>query len=404
MTRGAAGNPRALVIGGGPAGLMAAEVLAGSGARVTLAEAKPSFGRKFLMAGKSGLNLTKNEPFSNLIEAYGAAAPVLTPALEDFDAQAVMRWAEGLGQTLFTGSTGRVFPDVMKASPLLRAWLARLDALGVERHTRWRWSGWDAGEAVFDTPDGPRRVKAEATVLALGGASWPRLGSDGEWAPMLATRGVPLQPFGAANAGILVDWSDHMAKVAGRPLKAVAFRAGKLVSRGEAAISATGLEGGGVYPLSPAIREGAELSVDLLPDLDTTAVAARLAHRRSGASLSNHLRRSLRLGPVRMALLNECARPLPQVAAALAGVIKNLPVPHRGLAPIEGAISTAGGVSLDGLTQGLMLRALPGVWCAGEMLDWEAPTGGYLLTGCLATGRHAASDAARRLGLAVTAP
>lgn len=397
MQRQAENKPRAVVIGGGPAGLMAAEMLAGAGIAVLVAEAKPSLGRKFLMAGKSGLNLTKDEPSERFLSAYGAAADWLAPMLAEFGSGEVQGWARGLGQTVFTGSTGRVFPEAMKASPLLRAWLARLERLGVSWRTRWRWTGWQGGALCFDTPQGAVELAPEVTVLALGGASWARLGSDGGWAPLLAERGVELAPFAPSNIGLMVEWSRHMATRFGDPLKGVRFSAGTLSSRGEAVISARGLEGGGLYPLTPALRAGAPLLVDLLPDLSLEAVAERLARPRGKTSLSNHLRKALRLDPARLALMLEFSRPLPAEPAALARRIKALPIHHAGLRPMDEAISTAGGVRRAALDDDLMLRALPGIYCAGEMLDWEAPTGGYLLTACLATGRWAGRAAAARL-------
>ncbi len=389
--------PQAFVIGGGPAGLMAAEELVRAGCAVTLAEAKPSLGRKFLMAGKSGLNLTKDEPPETFLAAYEDAASWLAPMLSAFGAAEVQDWARDLGQELFTGSTGRVFPTAMKASPLLRAWLARLDDLGVTRQIRWRWVGWDEdGGLRFSTPEGNVTRVADVTVLALGGASWTRLGSDGAWAALLAERGVALAPFAAANAGIRIDWSDHMAPVLGAPLKGIALTAGGSRSRGEAVISARGLEGGGVYAISKAVRQGAELSIDLLPDLAPEELLRRLSRPRGKSSWSNHLRRQLRLSPAQMALLQEFGRPLPSDPVPLAALIKALPIRHNGLRPIDEAISTAGGVRQEALDDGLMLRTMPGVYCAGEMLDWEAPTGGYLLTACFATGRWAGQAAARR--------
>lgn len=387
----------AVVIGGGPAGLLAAGELAAAGHRVLVAEAKPSLGRKLLMAGKSGLNLTKEEAPQAFLDAFAEAASWLAPMLAEFGPAQVRLWAEGLGQPLFTGSTGRVFPEAMKASPLLRAWLARLADLGVETRSRWRWTGWDGEALSFGTPDGATQVVPAVTVLALGGASWRRLGSDGAWAPLLAACGVEVAPFAAANAGVAVDWSPHMAAHLGAPLKNVAFRAGAYFSRGEAAISQRGLEGGGLYSVSRGLREGAPLWLDLLPDLGAAAVADRLAAPRGKASLANHLRKRLGLPPAQIALLNEFARPLPQDATALAALIKALPVRHSGLRPLDEAISTAGGVRQDALDGALMLKALPGVFCAGEMLDWEAPTGGYLLTACLATGRWAGRGAAAYL-------
>jgi len=385
---------QALVIGAGPAGLMAAEELARAGHAVLVAEAKPSVARKFLMAGKSGLNLTKDEPFETLLPAYGQAADWLRPMLADFDAGIVQDWARGLGQELFTGSTGRVFPRAKKASPLLRAWLERLDGMGVVIRTRWRWLGWDGAAAVFDTPDGGQGVAAGATVLALGGASWARLGSDGAWAPVLAEKGVPLAPFAPSNAALAMGWSPHMAPHFGRALKSVRWMAGDLISRGEAVISKKGLEGGGLYPLTPALRAGLPLHVDLVPDLSHEGLRRRLAAASAKTTLSRWLKNGLRLPPQKVALFYEMTKGEPVTRADWVGLLKALPVRHAGLRPMDEAISTAGGVMRSGLTDGLMLKALPGVFCAGEMLDWEAPTGGYLLTGCFATGRWAGRSAA----------
>ncbi len=386
-----------VVIGAGPAGLMAAEQLACAGHAVTIAEAKPSAARKLLMAGKSGLNLTKDEPLDTLMHAYAEAADRLRPMIAECDAAAVRSWAEDLGQVLFSGSTGRVFPVGMKASPLLRAWLRRLEATGVVLKTRWRWAGWDGTALVFETPDGKQRLAADATVLAVGGASWARLGSDGAWAPLLAGQGVALAPFAPANAGLEVGWSDHMKPHFGSPLKGVAFQAGQFRTRGEAVISARGLEGGGIYTMCRAVREGAPLTIDLMPDVPQDRVSQRLRKPRGKSSRANHIRKTLKLGPVRTALLMEFGRPLPDDPETLAALIKSLPVSHAGLRPLDEAISTAGGVMWQDLDDGLMLRRLPGVFCAGEMLDWEAPTGGYLLTACLATGRWAGRSAANWL-------
>lgn len=383
------------MIGAGPAGLMAAEELAKSGLVVWVVDAKPSFGRKFLMAGKSGLNLTKSEAQETFQAQFHAAQAPLRPMLDAFGPTQVAAWATGLGQALFTGTTGRVFPTAMKASPLLRSWLERLDTLGVVRKTRWRWTGWEDGSLQFDTPQGRVSLNPKATVLALGGGSWARLGSDGKWVEHLQKQGISLAPFQPANTGLLVDWSPHMARHFGQPLKAVAFHTKKLVSRGEAVISATGLEGGGVYPLSPDLRQGSPLSIDLCPDLTQDQIAERVCRPRGKASWSNHLRKQLRLDKPRLGLLAEFCRPLPQEPAQLAKVIKTLKLPYRGLSPLDQAISVAGGVPFAALNEDLMLRGLPGVFCAGEMLDWEAPTGGYLLTACFATGHWAGRSAGK---------
>lgn len=379
----------AVVIGAGPAGLMAAEEMARGGLSVTVAEAKPSPARKFLMAGKSGLNLTKEEPFEAFIAAYGEAAPHLRPMLEAFGPQDVVGWAEGLGQEMFTGTSGRVFPRAMKASPLLRAWLARLDGLGVTLQRRWRWSGWTDNALSFETPEGRTGLQPQVTILACGGASWARLGSDGAWAEHVSQS--VLSPFQPANMGFRVNWSDHMARHFGQPVKGVALRAGDLTSRGEFVLSMRGIEGGGVYAVSKPVREGAELTLDLVPELSPEAVRQRLARPRGKASLSNHLRKVLRLNPVKQALLMEFGRPLPD---DLAPLLKALPLRHAGPRPMDEAISTAGGLRFEALAANLMLNDRPGTFAAGEMLDWEAPTGGYLLTACLATGRWAGRAAA----------
>ena len=387
----------AIVIGGGPAGLMAAEALLDAGQHVTLIEAKPSVGRKFLMAGKSGLNLTRAQAFGPFLASYGLAEAALRPMLADFTPEQLRDWAGALGQETFAGSTGRVFPTAMKASPLLRAWLARLDAAGLERRLRWRWQGWDGTQLRFETPEGPQTLNPDATILTLGGASWARLGSDGVWADHFRDAGLPVTPFQPANAGLCVEWSAHMAAHFGTPLKNVSFRAGEFTSRGEAVISARGLEGGGLYSLTPALRDGADLVIDLAPDIALPELAQRLSRPRGKLSMANHLRRSLRLSPAARALLTEWTRPLPEDPKALAARLKALPVRHAGLRPMDEAISTAGGVPFSALTPELMLRDRPGTFCAGEMLDWEAPTGGYLLTASLATGRWAGQAAARWL-------
>ena len=387
---------RALVIGAGPAGLMAAETLANAGVAVVVAEAKPSAGRKFLMAGKSGLNLTKDEPVADFMGHI--SADWMAPCLANFGPDAVCQWARDLGQEVFTGSSGRVFPVGMKASPLLRAWLGRLGAAGVELRTRWRWSGYADGSFAFETPDGPRRLTADVTVLALGGASWARLGSDAAWVPWLADQGVDIAPFRPANVGFRVDWSSRMTAHFGAPLKNVALFTPKTTVRGEAVISAGGLEGGGIYAISAEVRDGATLWIDLAPDHSQPEIADRLGRVRAGDSQSNALRKAAGLDAVRSALLQEWGRPLPKDAGALAGLIKALPVRHQGPRPLDEAISSAGGITQESLTKDFQLVACPGVFAAGEMLDWEAPTGGYLLTASLASGLWAGQGACRLLG------
>jgi hypothetical protein len=375
-----------LIIGAGPAGLMAAETLALRGRTVTVVEAKPSPARKFLMAGKSGLNITRDTP----LEAFCSevSAEWLRPIVAEFGPHEVMDWARKLGIELFTGSTGRVFPTQMKASPLLRAWIARLTRHGVTLKTRWRWSGFDGEALCFETPEGDQSLTPATTILALGGASWPRLGSDAAWVPWLAAKGIEITPFEPANMGFLVHWSDHMIPFLGTPVKNVALRAGCTISRGEFVISKRGIEGGGVYSLSARVRKGTLLSLDLLPDLEAPALAEKLKAPRGKATITNWLRKTLNLDPVKLALIMEWARPLPSDPATLAERLKSLPVPHQGPRPIEEAISSAGGIASSSLTEALELRAIPRVYACGEMLDWEAPTGGYLLTSCFALGRH----------------
>lgn len=375
---------KALVIGAGPAGLMAADVLSAAGHSVLIADAMPSAARKLLMAGKSGLNLTKVG--AGFLEAYGDIPASMVAALSAFGPDQVIEWANGLGQEVFIGSTGRVFPVVMKASPLLRAWLKRLDAQQVKLQTRWRWTGWDGDDWLFDTPDGPQSVSADIVILAFGGASWARLGSDGRWAEQFPDNIAPFKP---ANMGFIVPWSDHMTAHFGAPVKGCTLIAGDHRTSGEFVISSRGIEGGGIYTISAAVRDGAPLTIDLLPSLTVEDIRQKLS-RRGKESLSNVLRKTLRLDPAKIALLNEFGRPFPD---DLENLLKSLPIPHDGPRPMDEAISVAGGLRFGALDNGLMMRDRAGVFCAGEMLDWEAPTGGYLITGCLATGRHAASAA-----------
>jgi uncharacterized flavoprotein (TIGR03862 family) len=377
----------ALIIGAGPAGLMAAETLAQAGRRVIVAEAKPTVARKFLMAGKSGLNVTKDEPLADFTRQFDSTW--LAPMLAAFGPEEVAAWCRGLGQEVFTGTSGRVFPKAMKASPLLRAWLGRLAGMGVDLRTRWRWTGWESGACVFDTPGGRQTVAPGVTVLALGGASWPRLGSDAEWVPWLRAAGVEVAPFRPANMGFGVNWSPHMAAHFGSPVKGAALIAGPLRLRGEFVISARGLEGGGIYAVSRALRDGAPLALDLMPDLTPGALAARIARLKPSDSLGNRLRK-LGLSPAAAALVMEFGRELP-----LAQAVSALPVPLTGPHALDQAISSAGGVTRASVTDGLELTAVPGTFVCGEMLDWEAPTGGYLLTGCWATGRWAGLHAAK---------
>ena len=381
--------PEALVIGGGPAGLIAAEEMAKAGAKVLLAEAKPTVARKFLMAGKSGLNITKNEPLADFQTRYDS--DWLEPMLAEFGPEDVQEWVRGLDQEVFTGTSGRVFPVAMKASPLLRAWLGRLANLGVEIRTRWRWSGWQGDALLFETPLGQQLIRPRVTVLALGGASWSRLGSDAAWVPWLREKGVEVSPFRPANMGFNVEWSGHMTRHFGQAIKGAELRAGEHRVRGEFVLSARGVEGGGIYAVSRPLREGAALTVNLLPDLSREAVAARIARGKTSDTLGNRLRK-IGLSPAAAALVQEFGRELPLTVA-----LTDLPIRLSGPRPLDEAISVAGGIARAALTKDLELKSLPGVFACGEMLDWEAPTGGYLLTGCWATGRWAGQKAALQL-------
>ncbi|WP_298428753.1 TIGR03862 family flavoprotein [uncultured Jannaschia sp.] len=367
------------IIGAGPAGLAAAEVAARAGVRVTIHDHMPSPARKLLMAGKSGLNITHDGP----PDTFGTEE--LAPILSAFGPTEIRDWMDGLGQPSFIGSTGRVFPKAMKASPLLRAWLARLADLGVTLETRARWTGW-TGDALRI---GDRLVTPDATILALGGASWRRLGSDGAWADLPGLDGI-VAPFAPSNIGFRVAWSEHMTRHFGHPIKNAALIVDGVAHRGEVTLSAEGLEGGGLYPLTPRLRDGAPLTLDLKPDLTVEELRDRLA-RTPKASLPNRLRK-LGLDPVQIALVQEWGRPVP---SDLAPLLKALPVPLLGPRDMDQAISTAGGLRWDALDADLMMISRPGTFACGEMLDWEAPTGGHLLTACLATGRWAGAAAAR---------
>jgi uncharacterized flavoprotein (TIGR03862 family) len=392
-----------MVIGAGPAGLMAAEALSKAGIAVDVFDAMPSAGRKFLLAGKGGLNLTHGEAFEQFMPRYDASEAALRPAVEAFSPAAHSRNAAGLGVETFVGSSGRVFPRDLKAAPLLRAWLHRLRAAGVHFHMRHRWAGWDdRGRWCFEAPSGTVFVEAAATVLALGGASWARLGSDGRWWPLLQARGIPLAPLRPSNCGFDVGWSAHLAgRFAGAPLKGVRIVFEGFDQLGECVLTAGGIEGSLVYAASARLREAiardgaATLALDLLPARDEAWVARELAHPRGPRSLATHLKSRLKLDGAKAALLWEL---VPRAdwndPAKMARAIKALPITLRAARPIDEAISSAGGVRFDALDAGLMLHALPGVFCAGEMLDWEAPTGGYLLTACMATGRLAGRAAA----------
>ncbi|MGC5777337.1 NAD(P)/FAD-dependent oxidoreductase [Methylobacterium sp. NFXW15] len=393
------------VVGGGPSGLAAAEVLAASGRAVTVYERMPSLGRKFLMAGRGGLNLTHSEPLPAFLGRYHPAGSLDGP-ITAFPPASLREWCDGLGQTTFVGSSGRVFPESFKASPLLRGWLARLGERGVVIRPRHRLTEIAGEDLIFETPDGPKTVRPAATLLALGGASWPRLGSDGAWVPFLEALGVPVSPLRPANAGFACSWSaPFRERHAGTPLKRVALAFAGRTVRGEAIVTQAGLEGGAVYALSRELREAvlakgeAQLVIDLRPDLDVEALANRLSGGRKGDSLSARLRKAAGLPPVAIGLLREAAgAALPTDPTALARLIKAAPLTLTGTMGLDRAISTAGGVVLDALDGNAMLKARPGLFLAGEMLDWEAPTGGYLLQGAISGGRAAAEGLLRWLG------
>jgi uncharacterized flavoprotein (TIGR03862 family) len=397
------------VIGGGPAGLIAAEAALAEDCSVDIYDSMPSLGRKFLMAGKGGLNLTHAEPLDPFLARYGARRSALETIVRSFDPSALRHWAQRLGVDTFVGTSGRVFPGDFKAAPLLRAWLHRLREAGARIHVRHRWKGWTGnGALLFETPQGERHAQPNATVLALGGGSWRRLGSDAAWVPILQERGVAIAPLRPANCGFDVEWSAHFhSRFAGQPVKSVTAScvdaSGQTVrQQGEFVITSTGIEGGLVYALSAPLRDeiaargSASVLLDLAPGRERTRLARDLSRPRGSESFSNFLRKTTGLEGVKAALLRECLGPA--VGAnieRLADAIKSLPLRLVATRPLDEAISTAGGVSFEELDEHLMLRKLPGVYCAGEMLDWEAPTGGYLLTACFASGKAAGLGASR---------
>ena len=396
------------IIGGGPAGLMAAEVLVAQGITVDLYDAMPSIGRKFLLAGKGGMNLTHTEASAPFLSRYGARAPQIAPMLDSFGPEALRAWVHALGITTFIGSSGRVFPTDMKAAPLLRAWLKRLRDAGVTFHMRHRWLDWDDKHTLrFATPEGEMKVQADAVVLALGGASWARLGSDGAWLPLLAQHGIDATPLKPANCGFDIAWSAHFQEhFAGQPVKSVianciAIDGSEIKRQGECVITSTGIEGGLIYALSAPLREqiaqngSATLHLDLAPGKTFERVLAEVSAGRGSRSMSSHLQSKVGITGVKAGLLRECASKEDYAdPKKLAQAIKALPLKLIATRPIDEAISSAGGVLFEALDEQLMAQNMPGLFCAGEMLDWEAPTGGYLLTACFASGRSAGLGAA----------
>ena len=390
------------VIGAGPAGLMAAEILATDGARVTVYERMPSVGRKFLLAGRGGLNLTHSEPLEKFLTRYGQAARHLRPAIEVFPPDALCAWSDALGQPTFVGSSRRVFPKAFKASPLLRAWLRRLNERDVQFALQHRWTGWNAnGDLQFEAGEGNKSLKADATIIALGGASWPKLGSDGSWVELLTSKGISIAPLRPANCGFTVAWTDVFRdRFEGQPLKGIALRFGKDAVRGEAMVTRDGLEGGAIYALSAQLRDAVlatgevTLHIALRPDLAPADLVARVSAPRQKQSLSTFLRKAGALSPLAIGLLQEAAIASGANLAAmspdkLAAFISAVPVRLNGVTPLMRVISTAGGISFDEIDKHFMLRKMPGIFVAGEMLDWEAPTGGYLLQASFATGAAA---------------
>jgi len=375
------------IIGGGPAGLMAAETAADNGLSVVIIDAKPTYGRKFLMAGKSGLNITKDEAKSEFLNHYFNAKKWLAPIINNFDNEAVMKWAQDLDQEIFTGSSGRVFPKSMKASPLLRSWLIRLSNKGVTFYQNWKWVGWQGDVAAFETILGKKLVKSHTTILAMGGASWPHLGSDGLWADILKKNNVTITNFQPSNMGFKIKWSKYMKPFFGTPIKSVRITSGKFSTIGEFVISKKGIEGSGIYAASKFMRDGNNLIIDLLPGTEIETLNKRHKLLSPKVSRSTFNRKVLRLNNEKTAFFNEFSQHIS--TQDITHSAKSLLIPHEGPHPINEAISTAGGVSKSALNDNLMLKAKPSVFCAGEMLDWEAPTGGYLITACLATGKWA---------------
>lgn len=400
-------QPYVAVVGGGPAGLIAAERLAAAGTRVTVFEHKRSVGRKFLLAGRGGLNITHGEPLDDLLARFGEARTFLEPAIREFSPDDLRSWCAGLGEPTFLGTSDRVFPESFRATPLLRAWLQRLNQTGVEIMTGHRWTGWtNTGANQFEKPDGSLLIdRPDATIFALGGASWPRVGSDGRWTKPFRTAGRAVHDLEPANCGVLTDWSGALSeKFAGQPIKNTVFSCGTATARGDGIITESGLEGGPIYALGPAVRRelaesgSAELRLDLHPDLDLSALIGRLSKRRAKASVTSWLN-SAGISPIAVSLVREVtSNALPNDPSDLAELLKGLPLTIKAMAPIERAISSAGGIALSEINASYMISQQPGVFVAGEMLDWEAPTGGYLLQACFSTGVAAANGALTWLG------
>ena len=386
-------NKKILVIGGGPAGLMAADIAIRNGLKITVIDSMPTFGRKFLMAGKSGLNLTMNEDALSFKNRIIQDNKSIGKALDEFGPNEVIKWVNSLGIETFTGSTGRVFPKSMKASPLLRKWIKQLVDLGVVLKTRWKLIAISDTTATFQTPEGIVNETADGIILALGGASWPKLGSTGDWQSLFNSEDI--ESFQPSNCSFLVSWSLKMSKYFGQPIKSIKLDAGHQSSRGEIMISKEGIEGGGIYPLSSTLKKDLELKLDLLPDWNIEKISRLLTLPRGKASYSNILRKRLKLEPIKQAILREFAMDAFGEPNLLAKNIKSLRIPLNGTGPIQTAISTTGGMKLGSIDESFMLRSHPGVFCAGEMLDWDAPTGGYLLTTCMATGRMAGKFASQ---------